>query len=76
MAIFPGREEMSALLYVNQGHREKRCDVVVLDCAPTAESQHFDTARIEFLKGLLALLDARIEPVSKPRTKGETIAVE
>lgn len=41
IAIFPGMEELSALLYVNQWHREKRCDVIVLDCAPTAESLRF-----------------------------------
>ena len=41
MAIFPGMEELSALLYVNEWHREKRYDVIVLDCAPTAESLRF-----------------------------------
>jgi arsenite-transporting ATPase len=41
MAIFPGMEELSALMYVNQYRRETRFDVVVLDCAPTAESLRF-----------------------------------
>lgn len=41
MAIFPGMEELSALMYVNQFRREKRYDVIVLDCAPTAESLRF-----------------------------------
>src|SRR5205814_4363213 len=41
MAIFPGMEELSALLYVNQWHKEKRYDVIVLDCAPTGESLRF-----------------------------------
>jgi arsenite-transporting ATPase len=41
MAIFPGMEELSALLYVNAWHRERRYDVIVLDCAPTAESLRF-----------------------------------
>ncbi len=41
MAIFPGMEELSALLYVNEWHRERRYDVVALDCAPTAESLRF-----------------------------------
>src|ERR1041385_367062 len=31
MAIFPGMEELSALLYVNEWHKEKRYDVIVLD---------------------------------------------
>jgi arsenite-transporting ATPase len=41
MAIFPGMEELSALLYVNQWAREKRYEVMVLDCAPTGESLRF-----------------------------------
>jgi arsenite-transporting ATPase len=41
MAILPGMEELSALLYVNQYRREGRFDVIVLDCAPTAESVRF-----------------------------------
>lgn len=41
MAIFPGMEELSALLYVNEWQRERRYDVIVLDCAPTAESLRF-----------------------------------
>ncbi len=41
LAILPGMEELSAMMYVNQYYREKRYDVVVLDCAPTAESMRF-----------------------------------
>src|SRR5512142_3079722 len=41
MAIFPGMEELSALLYVNQWQKERRYDVIVLDCAPTAERLRF-----------------------------------
>lgn len=41
MAIFPGMEELSAMMYVNQFRREGRYDLVVLDCAPTAESLRF-----------------------------------
>jgi len=41
MAIFPGMEELSALMYVNQYRRSSEYDVVVLDCAPTAESLRF-----------------------------------
>jgi arsenite-transporting ATPase len=41
MAIFPGMEELSALMYVNQYRRTSEFDVVVLDCAPTAESLRF-----------------------------------
>lgn len=41
MAIFPGMEELSAMLYVNQYRRTAEFDVVILDCAPTAESLRF-----------------------------------
>ena len=41
LAILPGMEELSAMMYVNQFQREERYDVVVLDCAPTAESMRF-----------------------------------
>ncbi len=41
LAILPGMEELSALMYVNEYRRDNRYDVVVLDCAPTAESIRF-----------------------------------
>jgi arsenite-transporting ATPase len=41
LAILPGMEELSAMMYVNQFRRERRYDVIVLDCAPTAESMRF-----------------------------------
>jgi arsenite-transporting ATPase len=41
LAILPGMEELSAMMYVNQYRREGRYDAVVLDCAPTAESMRF-----------------------------------
>jgi arsenite-transporting ATPase len=34
-------EELSAMMYVNQYRRERRYDVMILDCAPTAESLRF-----------------------------------
>ena len=43
---------------------------------PKEARRHFDTARLEFLKGIRALLDARIEKFSAPNKKGEKIAVE
>jgi len=41
MAIFPGMEELSAMMYVNQYRKSSEFDVMVLDCAPTAESLRF-----------------------------------
>jgi arsenite-transporting ATPase len=41
LAILPGMEELSAMMYINEYRREKRYDVIVLDAAPTAESMRF-----------------------------------
>jgi len=41
LAILPGMEELSAMMYINQYWRERSYDVVVLDAAPTAESMRF-----------------------------------
>ena len=41
LAIIPGMEELSAMMYVNAYNRQDKYDVIVLDCAPTAESLRF-----------------------------------
>jgi arsenite-transporting ATPase len=41
LAILPGMEEISLLLYINRYAREKEFDVIILDCAPTGESLRF-----------------------------------
>jgi arsenite/tail-anchored protein-transporting ATPase len=41
MAIFPGMEELSAMMYVNKYRKSGEFDVLILDCAPTAESLRF-----------------------------------
>ncbi|MYF56928.1 ArsA family ATPase [Candidatus Poribacteria bacterium] len=41
IAIFPGMEEICALLYIIQFVRENVYDVIILDCAPTGESLRF-----------------------------------
>ena len=41
LAILPGMEELSAMMYINQFRRENRYDAIVLDAAPTAESMRF-----------------------------------
>ena len=38
--------------------------------------EHFTNSRIEFLKGIRAVLDSRIEHLSKAATQGTKIAVE
>ena len=41
LAVLPGMEEVSLLLYINKYVREKEYDVIILDCAPTGESLRF-----------------------------------
>jgi hypothetical protein len=43
---------------------------------PEEVRDHFNNSRIEFLKGLRAIIDSRIEHLSKPSTQGTKIAVE
>ena len=43
---------------------------------PEGARKHFDSARIEFLKGLRALIDARIERLSGHETQGTKVSVE
>jgi len=45
--------------------------------APPAEARtHFESARLEFLKGLRAVIEARIERRSKPKARGQAINIE
>lgn len=41
LAILPGMEEVSALLYINGYARNRSYDLIVLDCAPTGEAIRF-----------------------------------
>jgi arsenite-transporting ATPase len=41
LAVLPGMEEISLLLYINKYAKEKQFDVILLDCAPTGESLRF-----------------------------------
>lgn len=43
---------------------------------PPEAKRHFDTARVEILKGIRSLIDARIQDLSRPEPKGESITVE
>src|SRR6202166_567542 len=79
LAILPGMEELSAMMYVNQFRREDRYQVIVLDCAPTAESlrfislpttldwymKHVFTFERRFLKAIRPIAN-RVAPVEMP----------
>jgi arsenite/tail-anchored protein-transporting ATPase len=41
LAILPGMEEVSLLLYINSYVHNRKYDVILLDCAPTGESLRF-----------------------------------
>ena len=41
LAVLPGMEEISALLHINTYVKQKTYDLIILDCAPTAESLRF-----------------------------------
>jgi arsenite-transporting ATPase len=41
LAILPGMQEVSLLLYINRYAQTKEFDVILLDCAPTGESLRF-----------------------------------
>ncbi|HEY6252480.1 MAG TPA: TRC40/GET3/ArsA family transport-energizing ATPase [Candidatus Angelobacter sp.] len=82
LAILPGMEELSAMMYVNQFHREQTYDVIVLDCAPTAESMRFVSMPttlewymkhiFPFHRGLLKAIRPianRVSPVELPTDK-------
>ncbi|PYT18288.1 MAG: hypothetical protein DMG59_04785 [Acidobacteria bacterium] len=45
-------------------------------CWPEPTQEHFRNARIEVLKGIRSLLDARIERLAKRAQKGTKLVVE
>jgi arsenite-transporting ATPase len=68
LAIFPGMEEVSSLLYVNQYVREKAFDVMLLDCAPTGESLRFVSipTALDWYMSKLFKLERRVIKVVRP----------
>jgi hypothetical protein len=50
----------------------------IANCFEVPENvrQHFVNSRVEFLKGLRAVIDHRIEKLSTPSQRGSRIAVE
>ena len=43
---------------------------------PDDVQQHFRAARVEFLKGVRAMLDDRIEKMSRDPSKGTTVPID
>ncbi len=71
LAILPGMEEISALLYVNRYVKEKSYDVIILDCAPTAESIRFVSLpkTLEWYMKKVFSLERRIASMMRPVAK-------
>jgi arsenite-transporting ATPase len=71
LAILPGMEEVSLLLYINRYARDQAYDVIILDCAPTGESIRFisiPTALEWYMKKLFKMekaLAKYVGPVAK-----------
>lgn len=68
LAIFPGMEEVSSLLYVNQYVREKSFDVILLDCAPTGESLRFVSipTTLEWYMSKIFKVERRVARMVRP----------
>jgi arsenite/tail-anchored protein-transporting ATPase len=71
LAVLPGMEEIAALLYVNQYAREKAYDLIVLDCAPTAESIRFISLpkTLEWYMRKVFHLERRVMRYMRPMAK-------
>lgn len=68
LAVFPGMEELSALLYINKYVKEEKYDLIILDCAPTAESIRFISmpTALEWYMKKIFRLERKIFGVVRP----------
>jgi arsenite/tail-anchored protein-transporting ATPase len=74
LAIFPGMEEVSSLLYVNEYIREKSFDVILLDCAPTGESLRFVSipTALDWYMAKIFKLERRVISLVRPMLSNVT----
>ena len=74
LAIFPGMEEVSLLLYINQYVRENTFDVILLDCAPTGESLRFISlpTTLEWYMDKIFKMQRRFAKYARPVVKRMT----
>lgn len=71
LAIIPGMEELSSLLYINQYVRNNAFDVIILDCAPTGESIRFlsmPTALDWYMRKVFKI-DRQLTKIARPVAK-------
>lgn len=71
LAILPGMEEISLLLYINSYARKKKYEVIILDCAPTGESLRFISipTTLEWYMKKLFKVEKAIVKVARPVAK-------
>jgi len=71
LAILPGMEEISLLLYINRYVRRNKFDVIILDCAPTGESLRFISipTTLEWYMKKLFRIERTIAKYARPLAK-------
>jgi arsenite-transporting ATPase len=68
LAVLPGMDEVAALLHINRYVRERAYDLIILDCAPTAESLRFVSLpkALEWYMSKIFRLERRIVAYVRP----------
>ena len=71
LAILPGMEEVSLLLYINQYVQRKKFEVIILDCAPTGESLRFISipTTLEWYMSKVFKMERTLVKVARPIAK-------
>ena len=71
LAILPGMEEVSLLLYINQYVQRKKFEVIILDCAPTGESLRFISipTTLEWYMSKVFKMERTLVKIARPIAK-------
>ena len=71
LAILPGMEEVSLLLYINRYVQRKAFEVIILDCAPTGESLRFISipTTLEWYMGKIFKMEKTLAKLARPLAK-------
>ncbi len=71
LAVLPGMEEVSLLLYINQYAKKNKYDAILLDCAPTGESLRFISipSTLEWYIKKIFRLEKTLAKIAKPFAK-------
>jgi arsenite/tail-anchored protein-transporting ATPase len=71
LAILPGMEEVSLLLYINRYVQQKKFEVIILDCAPTGESLRFISipTTLEWYMGKIFKMEKALARLARPLAK-------